>query len=370
MAKYTQTTSVTLNCPACSSERVVKIGKRNGHQRYLCRGCTKKFQANGNTAGRRFPPEITGAAVRMFYSGMSYKRIAEHIEDTYDIKEPSKATIYEWVRDYTKAGVDEMANYPAHTHGRWVADEMQVVVGGEKYWNWNVMDSETRYILASHLSKNRDTRAATAVMRKAAKAAAKPPRSIKTDKWRAYDRAIKNVFPDAKHIKSQGLTSELNNNRSERLQGTFRQRTKTLRGLDTRESGQTYLDGWTLDYNLFRKHDALGNRTPGEAAQVDVSFDEWEDIVEHAAPHKRAKVEVVLVGDKRDNSKMDVSVKDDALDDLPSVERKRSKPKRQSVATSNRRMKITSNAPKAQAVARTAAGHPYLRRGEYAKRRR
>ena len=366
MAKYTQTTSVSLNCPVCSSERVVKDGTRNGYQRYLCRGCDKRFNTTGKTAGRRFSPEITGAAVRLFYAGMSYKRIAEHIEDTYDIKEPSKATIYEWVRDYTREGVEEMADHKAHTSGHWVADEMMVWVGGKKYWNWNVMDSETRYILASYLSKNRDGRAATAVMRRAEAASAEPPKTIKTDKWRAYNKAIANVFPDAKHVQAEGLTAELNNNQSERLQGTFRQRTKTLRGLDRRETGQTYLDGWTLDYNLFRKHEGLRNRTPAHEAGISAPYDEWEDVVEHAAPHKRAKVEVVLVDDKR-NVQMDVSVRDDALDDLPPVERKKAKPKRAS--TTSGRVALKSSAPKDQAVARTAAGHPYLRRGEYGRRR-
>ena len=71
----------------------------------------------------------------------------------------------------------------------------------------------TRYVLASYLS-NRDTRAATAVMRRAAAASAEPPKTIKTDKWRAYNRAIASVFPDAKHIKSEGLTAEINNNQS------------------------------------------------------------------------------------------------------------------------------------------------------------
>lgn len=359
MAKYTQTTSVTLNCPACSSERVVKIGKRNGYQRYLCRGCSKKFQANGNTTGRRFPPEITGAAVGMFYSGMSYKQIAEQLEQTFDIKEPSKSTIYEWVRDYTNEGLDEMAHHPAHTSGHWVADEMVVWVGGKKYWNWNVMDSETRYILASYLSKNRDTRAATAVMKRAKAASAESPKSIKTDKWRAYNRAIANVFPDAEHIKSEGLTAELNNNQSERLQGTFRQRTKTLRGLDTRQSGQTYLDGWTMDYNLFRKHESLKNRTPAQAARMSVPFEEWEDVVEHAAPYKRAQVEVVLVDDKRNNDKMDVSVKADTLDDLPPVEHKPANPSR---ATANGTA-FKSHAPKAQTRV-AAQPHPYLRQSE------
>ena len=57
----------------------------------------------------------------MFYSG-SYKQIAEQLEQTFDIKEPSKATIYEWVRDYTREGVDGMADQ-AHTSDHWVADE-------------------------------------------------------------------------------------------------------------------------------------------------------------------------------------------------------------------------------------------------------
>ena len=364
MAKYTQTTSVSLNCPSCGDGHVVKVGKQSGVQRYLCRNCSKKFRANDKTVGRRFKPEQTGAAVSMFYSGMSYKQIAEDIEQTFDVKEPSKSTIYEWVRDYTRKAVDEMEAHPAHTSGDWVADEMMVWVGGEKYWNWNIMDSETRYILASHLSKNRDTRAATAVMKKAAKASAEPPKTIKTDKWRAYNRAIANVFPDAEHIKSEGLTAELNNNQSERLQGTFRQRVKTLRGLDTRESGQLYLDGWTLDYNLFRKHHSLGNKTPAHAAKVSPPFDEWGEVVEHVAPYKRAKKEIVLIDDKRDDFKLDVSVKDNALDDLPPVERKPDKPKRQNTATT-----VKSNAPKVKSAAKTTRRHPYLTRSEARGRR-
>lgn len=364
MAKYTQMVSMSLNCPACDSESIIKQGKRNGYQRYMCKDCRKKFSDSGNTKGHRYPPEQIGAAVRMFYSGMSYKAIAEHMEDMFDIPEPSKRTIYQWVKEYTDAATDEMADYPAHTGGDWVADEMVVWVGGEKYWHWNIMDASTRYILASYLSKNRDTRAATTVMKRAAAASAEPPKSIKTDKWRAYNRAIANVFPDSKHIKSEGLTAELNNNQSERLQGTYRQRTKTLRGLDSRESGQTYLDGWTLNYNLFRKHHSLGNKTPAQAAGLDAPFDEWEDVVEHAAPHKRAKVEVVVVDAKRNNAKMDVSVKDDALDDLPPVERKTSKPARARATTNG---KFKNHAPKARTRA-AAKPHPYLRRSEARRR--
>ena len=199
--------------------------------------------------------------------------------DAFDLPEPSKATIYEWVRDYTDRAVAVMPDYPAQVGDEWVADEMMVDVGGEKVWNWNVMDSKTRYVLASHLAKSRNTRQAEIVIAKALRAAAEPPESIKTDKLPSYGAAIKAEFPGIKHIQSRGMRAVVNNNLSERLQGTYRQRVKTLRGLDSLETGQRYLDGWTLTYNLFREHESLGFETPGKRAKVNPPFAEWEDVV-------------------------------------------------------------------------------------------
>ena len=260
MAEFVETVTKTVDCPACGSAQVVKVGKQNGQQRYLCRGCSKKFRSNGIAHGHRVSTEQIGMAIRMFYSGMSYKQIAESMADAFDIPEPSKATIYEWVRDYTDKAVETLGQpqYKAQTGEEWVADEMQLRVGGEKYWNWNVMDAKSRFILASHLSRNRDLKAAETVMEKASEAAAKPPKVIKTDRLGSYPGAINLVFPYTKHVQSDGIRAEINNNLSERLQGTYRQRTKTMRGLDSLESGQRYLDGWTLTYNFFREHEALG----------------------------------------------------------------------------------------------------------------
>ena len=205
-----------------------------------------------------------GMASRMFYSGMSYKQIAEAMEKAFNIPEPSKATIYEWVRDYTDEALEELERHPAQVGHTWVADEMQVTVGGVRMWNWNILDEDTRYILASHPSKERNMKAAETVMEKAAAATAVEPKTIKTDRLRNYPNAINLVFPNSKHIQSNGIRAEINNNLSERLQGTYRQRTKTMRGLDSLETGQRYLDGWTLTYNLFQKHEALEARRPGE----------------------------------------------------------------------------------------------------------
>ena len=292
MARFSQTTTYEITCPACDCDRVVKIGFQSGTQRYRCKSCRKDFRANGKPTGRRMDAEVIGAAIRDFYSGMSYKQIAEAMADRHDIPEPSKATIYEWVRDFTDEAVKEMANHKAETSGHWVADELYVDVGGETAYLWNIMDRDTRYILASHLSPTRDGRAARAVLRKALDASDKPPETITTDKWRAYLKPIRDLTPGAKHIQSEGLTAEINNNLSERLQGTYRDRIKTLRGLDNLKSGQRYLDGWTITYNLFRGHHSLKNDRPAQRAKVNPPFKEWADVVKgDAASPKPVLVE-------------------------------------------------------------------------------
>ena len=279
MAEFTVTTTHTVNCPACGSERVVKVGKQSGHQRYLCRKCKKKFRDQAMAEGRKFETEHIGAAIRDYHAGMSYKQIAEAMEDRYDIPEPSKRTIYNWVTDFADVATQAMRDYPAHTGGHWVADEMMVDVGGEKVWHWNVMDAKTRYVLATHLAKRRTQQEAAKTLQKALAAAAKPPKTITTDKLRSYTRAVKSVLPDTRHIQSEGIRAEINNNLSERLQGTYRDRIKTLRGMDSIETGQRYLDGWTVFYNLFREHHGLRYKTPGEVARVNAPFTEWADVV-------------------------------------------------------------------------------------------
>ncbi len=290
MAEFTETVTRTIACPYCAHDKVVKNGRNaNGKQTYRCKQCTKRFLHTGQVGGHRATAEQIGMAVRMYYGGTSYKQTAETMADGHDMPEPSKRAIYEWVGEYTAVAKDILADHPAHTSGKWVADETQVKVGGEAMWLWNVMDASTRYALAVHLSPNRDTRAAVAVMRKAMAAADAPPKSITTDKLGSYTGAIKQVFPDAEHIQSEGIRAELNNNLSERLQGTIKDRVKTMRGLDGLESGQRYFDGWVVQYNLFREHEGIKGQTPSEMAGVNPPFTEWADVVRVAATDTKRK---------------------------------------------------------------------------------
>lgn len=285
MTRFTETTTYTVTCPRCGSNRVRKHGMHGNHQRYRCSQCERAFRRDAPPLGRKVPPNIVGTALDMYYGGMSYKRVAESLANTFDIPEPSTRSVYKWVGEYTGVAEDTLRDHKPRTGDEWVADEMQVKVGGERYWLWNIMDSTTRYILASYLSPRRTTQAGVELMRRAQEASGNLPKTIKTDRLKSYIDAIERVFGgDVKHVQSEGLRAEVNNNRSERLQGTYRARTKVLRGLKTRRSGQRFLDGWAINYNLFRPHMSLKGRTPAQAAAMAVPFSEWEDVAKLDVP--------------------------------------------------------------------------------------
>ena len=300
MTEFQEVRTFTIECPNpdCSDPTDVKRGgMENGKQMYRCNTCDKGFAADGSAMRRQFTTKQIGAALDKYYSGMSYKQIAEHLEDFYDVPEPSKHSVHDWIKGYTimakrfmdgevgpdgQEGTASGKPIEAKAGDHWVADELFVRVGGQERYLWNVMDKDSRYVLAAHLSAHRNTNDAIAVMEKALAAAEKPPKRITTDGLRSYIDAIRAVFPrGTEHVVSESIRSEVNNNLSERLQGTFRSRTKTQRGLQSIRTGQDYVDGYVIDYNFFKRHEALNGGVPAEATGVSKQVpwgDSWEDI--------------------------------------------------------------------------------------------
>ena len=57
MTEFTTTTTSTfkVNCPGCDADHIVKVGVRNGDQRYRCKGCkglSSRGQGRGTPDGR------------------------------------------------------------------------------------------------------------------------------------------------------------------------------------------------------------------------------------------------------------------------------------------------------------------------------
>ena len=52
--------------------------------------------------------------------------------------------------------------------------------------------------------------------------------------------------------------------------------------MKSQRSAQNFLDGWRINYNLFRPQDELDGMTPAHAAGIDAPFSDWEDVVRMA----------------------------------------------------------------------------------------
>ena len=224
-------------------------------------------------------PHEKGAAVEMYFDGRSCRRIAGNMDQFFG-RETGSTSVYRWVRELTEKADSVVKPMKVATGGVWVADEVVVKVGGRNYWRFNVMDSDTRFVLAAYLSPVRTTRAAATALALARERADNPPRQIKTDGLRSYRGTVPRAFPTrpVKPGVSQGIRAEINNNLSERLQGTIRDRDKTLRGLKARETGQACVDGLALHYNYFRPHESLKGKRPAEAAGAELPFKDREDV--------------------------------------------------------------------------------------------
>ena len=282
MTKFTVTkrTTFEINCPMGDGGKVVKVGKVGSQQRYRCKSCGRSFRNTAEISkGRQYTVGQIGDALGQYFDGLSFREVSRNIGRSYNITPPAEETVYRWVQAYARAAVKAAFAVKPRTGPEWVADEMAVKVDGNAFWLWNVMDAQTRFILAFHLTQYRTAAQAKIVMAKALAYAHSPPTWVKTDRHSAYPSAVKMVFAGkVKHVKSDGLAAIMNNNLSERLQGTIRERDKVLRGLKRPQKAQEYLEGWMMDYNFFRPHMALKGATPANAAGVSLPFKDWQGV--------------------------------------------------------------------------------------------
>ena len=104
------------------------------------------------------------------------------------------------------------------------------------------MDHETRYLLASRITKSRETKDAVKPLRDAKKRANRRPDVIVTDGLQSYRDTIKAEFYDNyadiknPHVRLGSFRTRPNNNIVERLNGTVRERLKVIRGLNDPEN--------------------------------------------------------------------------------------------------------------------------------------
>jgi putative transposase len=300
-------------CKYCQSDNVRKYGKYGDTQLYYCNDCHRKFAANDALFHMKTPANQVSSALDMYYKGLSIDEIREHLQSEYH-NTPSSSTVFKWVQKYTDDAVKECSKFRPKVGDVWVADETYVRVDKSKSaitnpyskskkakWVifWDIIDADTRFLLASLTTTTRGTKDAKLLMEKAARVAGKAPKIVITDKLAAYLDGTELAFGgDTKHWVGGPFDIQSNTNLIERLHGSIKERTKVMRGLRTPQTAKRFLDGWMLYYDYMKPHEALDSRTPAEAASCGFHLRDWTDVVRMVKPQVRvlvtpAKTEII-----------------------------------------------------------------------------
>jgi putative transposase len=277
---------IQVTCKHCGSTDAVKAGVQAGTQRYLCHKCHRKFKADDMPFHMKVSAGHISSALAMYYTGSSITDIRNHIRQETGYY-PSKSRVFYWIEKYTDTAANYFGKVKPKVGDTWIADETMIDLDkGVKVWFWDIIDADTRFLLASRVSLTRTTQDAKQLVQDAVKRAGKPPQVILTDKMKSYPDGIFTALGGyTEHI--QGSPFKLateSTSRIERFHETLKERTKVMKAFRDIDTLIDFAKGFLAYYNFLKPHEALKGKTPAEKAKLRYDVKTWADVVNIPVP--------------------------------------------------------------------------------------
>jgi transposase-like protein len=280
---------------------VVKHGKVGDKQRFLCKDCGHKFIEGSDFPKMRTESRIISSSIDFYFEGLSVRKIRTQISKLYGIQ-VCPATVWHWIMKYSKLVSQYVETLTPQLLGIYHVDETAIKCKGVQKWFWEIIDQETKFLVAGHLSGSRTSEDAIALFEKSLRVAKKKPTSIYCDGLPAYVDGYNKVFRTLRKdtrpelVRSVGIRSIHNQNAVERLHSTLKDRLKPTRGLKGEETVRTLLEGWVVHYDYVRVHQTIG-KTPAQASGLNIKND-WHELVKEATKFNAIHKEKELMNEK------------------------------------------------------------------------
>jgi transposase-like protein len=282
-------------CTYCGSSLIIKDGVRHNDygdiQVFFCKECERHFVLNAGFEGMKSTPQDITAAMQLYFTGLSFRNVTKALK-LRGVK-VSHVAVYKWINKYTALMEQYIEKIQPQVSDTWRADEIYVKIKGDMKYVFAVMDDETRYWIAQEVAGSKFKHDAAKIFREAKEIAGKRPNVMVTDGLPAYHDAFNrelytNTKPQSRHINAIKLTGNAwneNNNKMERLNGSIRDREKTMRGI--KKVDTKVLPGMQIYHNYVRPHEALDGKTPAEACGIVVEGEnKWMTLIQNAAKAK------------------------------------------------------------------------------------
>jgi putative transposase len=225
------------------------------------------------------PAKRIASAVGMYYGGMPLDAIQQQFKQDYGL-DMSESNYWNWVQRFTKDAVRQAKHFKPNVGDHWIADETYMKLGKRNVYFWDIIDRDTRYLLASHVSFTRRIEDARKLMELAKQRAGKSPKVVVTDKLASYIMGVEDAFgSESRHNRGGPFSLEHSTSLIERFHRTLEQRTKVFQKYKDIDDIRLLTDGWLINYNFFKQNEGCGNIPPAQAMSKVVPFKDWNDII-------------------------------------------------------------------------------------------
>jgi putative transposase len=198
-----------------------------------------------NYVGHRFPPEIIGYAVWLYFRfALSYRDVEELLAErgialTYE-------TVRQWCRKFGQQYANALRRRRPRPGDKWHLDEVFIRINGATHYLWRAVDQDGN-VLDILVQSRRDKIAAARFFRKLLKGLQYVPRVIISDKLASYGAAQRDVLPSVEHWRHKGL-----NNRAENSHQPTRERERRMRRFKSPGHAQRFLAAYGPIASHFR----------------------------------------------------------------------------------------------------------------------
>ncbi len=274
-------------------QKVIKYLGRSGGHSYLSgnqvltsqpREATLKTDSTPIADTTRIPKMKTQAsliasALGMYYGGMALDGIQQQFKQDHNL-DMSESNYWNWVKRFTKEAIRQSKDFHPVVGDTFVADETYMKLGKRNVYFWDIIDTRTRFLLASHVSFTRSARDARELMKLAHDRAGKTPKTVITDKLRAYISGIEDEYgAETKHRRGGPFDVENSTGMIERFHSTLEQRTGVFRKYKDIRDIRLLTNGWLINYNYFKHNEGIGDIPPAQCLSPSVPFKDWNDVV-------------------------------------------------------------------------------------------
>ena len=249
----------------------IRKNKSGFVQKYFCNECREYFVDRKGFENCQTKPEIIVDALDLRAKGMSFGKIVLHLNEKYKTN-LKRSTILKWQNKFGEM-IDNFTKSFQLSHSFNVhADEVFFRAKGQRERNfvyyWDAIDYDTKFIVADHISLEREEIEAKKFMQNIKDKIKENPHFIHTDNSYDYPPAIRKTFGrgKVKHIHFPAWKHKFKNNAIERYHNTIRENYKVMRRFQNEKTAFKFLKFFRNYYNFLRPHKSLNWQTPAEVA--------------------------------------------------------------------------------------------------------